>query len=525
VRDALRSYQFHDQPAVLRAALVLLPRTAAALREALSTPRGSPAQAVRRLIASPEDARVLGALPWLLTVPTLRGDADAELRRAVAAGQWPGVLGRWPVLLTPAVRAAVRKLAKPEALLAAPHAAATMPVHAAIGLCHWLDVLRLPADEAVRQYGGLRAHGDRRVRLAALRRLLAMPAGPTRLLALQAIEPFCEDDDAVIARTALRALIRHRWPDLTKLLMKLVNSPHESVRRIAGRRLAPLGFDRLWHVWRQLTAAQRIAAGRALIKISDQFHQQLARKIESPDRKDRVRALTMIAQLNQGAFFAGALIELAHDRDERIAATAVAALGSADGISECRFATANLAQASHAHDDSITKSEIANRKSAITETLEWATHHADARVRANAVESLSKLRACRDVRRLTEMAGRDDPRPRANAIMALLDMRMVDSLAALHAMLHDDLPAQRISALWLVENMGILNVAEDVAEMSVDDADPGVRQRARRVIEHLIQHMRSGAAAHAPGPAGDAAEAGRIGALDETRPSRERLAS
>ncbi len=124
--------------------------------------------------------------------------------------------------------------------------------------------------------------------------------------------------------------------------------------------------------------------------------------------------------------------------------------------------------------------------------LEGALSHADSRVRANAVESLDQLKSTKHLEQLLEMANRDEGRPRANAIGSLMNMRAGDALEALVRMLNDPRPKQRTSALWLVDQLGLTDVARHVAEMSITDPDREVKTRAGGVIHHLIDAMRTG---------------------------------
>src|SRR5690606_13404648 len=120
-----------------------------------------------------------------------------------------------------------------------------------------------------------------------------------------------------------------------------------------------------------------------------------------------------------------------------------------------------------------------------------ALDHADARVRANAVEALQQLESVEQAEdRLRDMAQADHNRPRANAIGALLEMQAGDALAALNRMLIDERPEQRVSALWLVKSMGVMEVARQIAELALRDADPDVRGRARDVAAQLLQKAR-----------------------------------
>ena len=72
---------------------------------------------------------------------------------------------------------------------------------------------------------------------AALRMLIQFSAGPAAGAANEAIVPFCHDSTASYARIALRHLIRAGWPGMARLLLQLMNSPHEDVRRLAGGHL------------------------------------------------------------------------------------------------------------------------------------------------------------------------------------------------------------------------------------------------------------------------------------------------
>lgn len=340
-----------------------------------------------------------------------------------------------------------------------------MTAHQQRQLPRWAGALTGSREQRAARLVDLGACEDAGVRLAALRRLLAMSSGqPTEGLD-NCIARFTTDADAAIARVAVWHLLRRRHSWVPQMLTKLVNSPHESVRRIAAQQLAPVGFERLWEGWPQLTFAQRLACGRALVKIDRDFHRHLAERLAGADHEARLRALSIIGDLQQGAFFTPALIQLARDQDAYIAASAVSALGSAEG------------------------------EEAIG-VLRQSLEHADARVRANAVESLAKLESTDHVQELVKLAGDEANRPRANAIAVLMSLRTGDAMAALHRMLDDRRPEHRGSALWLVEQMGLLEVVREVAEMSISDPEREVRRRAERVVAEMIETMhRSHAAA------------------------------
>ena len=48
------------------------------------------------------------------------------------------------------------------------------------------------------------------------------------------------------------------------------------------------------------------------------------------------------------------------------------------------------------------------------------------------------------------------------------------------------------SALWLVETMGLMEVASHVAEMSLGDPDPAVQSKADKAIQSLLRATTTG---------------------------------
>jgi len=82
------------------------------------------------------------------------------------------------------------------------------------------------------------------------------------------------------------------------------------------------------------------------------------------------------------------------------------------------------------------------------------------------------------------------------AIKALLELRAKDALPSLTRMLGDNRSEHRISALWLIDELGILQLARLVAEISLNDSDDKVKQRASRVIQHLIEDLDHAAHKH-----------------------------
>ncbi len=478
VEEAVVQYRSHEQPGVLSALAVLAPRPMPLVIRALDDWQHAALTPLREALARAEDPAFCRALLAWAGVPSLADAVVEGLGRAVEADRLPEVLELAHLVHVPAVRQAVTRLSQVTHPYLGDHSSHRWAGDRARMLPAWIMALPIKRHEQLEALANLTHHSDRTVRLAALVQLIEQadklsatephvatpvrPKSPTGIIAAicTAIEPFCFDSDAAIARIALRHLTRCRWPDLPKLLLQLVNGTQQEIRQLAGSYLAPMGFDRYWNNWPRLDGQQRIAAGRALIKLDPCFHSHLGQRL-SGSRDDRIRALTMIHELNQGPFFEDALLALAEDPDAHVAASAVAALG-----------TTGSAKAAGA--------------------LEAAMTHGDSRVRANAVEALDQVRAVQHVDELAAMALDEDNRPRANAIAHLLQLRSGQALTALRVMLEDDRPAHRLSALWLTEAAGLIEVARHVAELSISDADPRVRRRAGRVIQGLMHAMRDG---------------------------------
>ncbi|MFW6059712.1 MAG: HEAT repeat domain-containing protein, partial [Phycisphaeraceae bacterium] len=340
-----------------------------------------------------------------------------------------------------------------------------LPPHEGRGLPVWVMSLPLAPAEKIQQLAHLRHLSDPATRLMALRRLIRL-SEPGEAEdspghdALEAIALYCDDPDPQLARIALRHLARRQYAGLTRLLMRLINSPHEKLQQYAAQRLAPIGFQRLWDAWPKLDERRRVTAGRALVKIDPNMQRHLGEKLDSDNRTSKLRALNMIAALQMGGAFEATLRELAESPDEVIASAAVTALGSVGST-------------------------------AAIESLEKAMSHADHRVRANAIEAMGRVRSTQHVQQLARLADEEENRPRANAIGALMQMKAGEALPALTRMLADERPEHRLSALWLVERMGVLEAAQAVAELATSDPDPKVRQRAEAVAAEVLEMMRA----------------------------------
>lgn len=467
IDEALAIFHHHRQPAVLQALLLMAPRPMPLALRILSDRNHPAVTPVRELLAKADSPASRRASVALARLPGLAAGALAGILRSGATSRLLDVIvgGAHLTGAGPITRALAHL---PDPMRACPSAgevAGYSPAQALL-VPAWIAALPLEPKEKIAVLANLSRAAHPSTRLGALRRLLAL--GHERdTPALDAIAAFCSDPDPAITRIALRHLIRCRWHGLARLLLGLVHAPDEGVRHLAASHLAPLGFQRFWDAWPKLDLARQLAAGRALIKLDASFPRLLGERLTQPERTGVLRALSIIHTLNQGTLFDQPLVTLSRSTDEVIAASAVRALGSAESEPSL-----------HA--------------------IESALNHPDSRVRANAIEALEQRQSTRHVQKLLAMAETDDNRPRANAIHALMQMRTSDALGALARMLDDPHANHRVSALWLVDQLGIVQVARHVAEMSISDPDRNVKSLANTVIHHLIEAMR--AATHDAGP-------------------------
>lgn len=348
----------------------------------------------------------------------------------------------------------------------ASHLTPTLPQLAAMStaalqqLPEWISTIPLTTEARVDSYAQIASSNDPGARLFSLRRLINMSPGSAAAGAsvTNQIKAFCHDKDARVARVAVRQLIATSPPDLSKTLLRLINSEHDDIRQLAGERVAPWGFIWFWNAWNSISPPQRVSAASALMKIVPNFHRQLANRVLSRREEERVKALSIIADLNQGVFYENALIGIARGQRPREVASAIRGLASV-------------------------RTTLAN------DVIEASLAHSDSRVRANAVESLGRNRARDRIDHLETMADRETNRPRANAIAELFKLDRPVAFDALQDMLDDLKPQHRISGLWLADHMIVVGSTPQIAEISVSDNDASVRSRAEKTFSHLVSTM------------------------------------
>jgi HEAT repeat protein len=453
IEQAITFYGIHQQPAVIEAMLETQPRPFKQAGRVLNDLKHPATRTLIQLCSAPRNPSVCESMLSLMSIPVLTEPIlqgidfmaqDKTLHRMFTQGH---------LLLLPDRRKLLRTLPEKDYFFPQVQSLVGIKPQQLRQLPKWYNIICRSSEKLIAQLGMLRKVDDAPTRLIVLRKL--MKQSSANFDAVNLITGFCADSDEAIARIALRHLIRIDYIDLYHLMLRLINSPHPSVRKIASSYVSPVGFEKYWDSWPRFDLNQRIAAGKALIKIDPTFHVQLGEKLESDDHADMHKAMSIIRTLNQGTFFEYALEHLTHHDDPKIASAAVKTLGSAGTERAARI-------------------------------LESSLEHGDARMRANAVEALDQIEHRNHVNQLVKMSREDDNRPRANAIGALLAMNFADALTTLANMLNDERPMHRLSALWLVDHLNLRDMVRHVAELSISDKDAKVRTRASKLIEHFI---------------------------------------
>ena len=292
VEDATLAYGQHSQQAVLESLCELAPRTLPKVMTHLGLSDSKALGDFRDLLESGRQPSIRRSLLSFLSVPTLFGAVIAGLRRAAGEGQIEVVFSSTYLLASPRHARALARVADPESFMLTPERIARLEPEHARGLVRWVTTLPLAPKDRVIQLAAMHRLRDPAARLCALRALIETSTRFGIPGADAVISGYCFDPDVHAARLALRHLIHKQWTELPRLLLKLINSPHQDIRTLAADRIAPIGFDRLWQAWPTLPYAQQLETGKALLKIDTRFERKLAKHLAQQVDADRLRALT-----------------------------------------------------------------------------------------------------------------------------------------------------------------------------------------------------------------------------------------
>jgi HEAT repeat protein len=287
-------------------------------------------------------------------------------------------------------------------------------------------------------------------------RLLRIAMRRRRGSSVELIRAFLSDSDERLVRMAAREIVRRRPTDFENILLQLMTTAPDSVRKVISRSIGQVGFDHFWMRFDRLDKNTRRSAGRAMMKILPDAVQRLGRRLGSGPIEQRLKAMQVAQDLELGEALMQHLLPLCQHPHPKVRSKAVAIL-----------------------------SEIKSVPPQVV--LEKALHDGDARVRANAIEVLEAQRSEEFVPLLVERARSSHNRERANAIKAMSKMKVSTAATQLLAMLRDPRPEHKISALWTLRQIGWWALLNEVGRLAKADENLRVRRYALGVLKNVAE--------------------------------------
>lgn len=288
-------------------------------------------------------------------------------------------------------------------------------------------------------------HVEVRVRVLTTLQALAAPE-------LQEVaEAALQDPSDEVKLAAARIIIGINPPHKARLLLPLLNSPSEEVRRMASREVASASFDKYLRSFDRLDPQTREAAARALAKIDGRILERLTEEVQALDPDRRLRALRVIDYVDGETDLRQNLMALLTDPDRRVRATALKIVqlsGSEDGL----------------------------------RLLAAALGDPDARVRANAVEAFEDGGDARCVPLLRSYLRDPDNRVRANVAKALCTLGAEEGREELLVMLRLPDESMRLSAVWAIGEVQFPGMAELLTAHMEGEQSPVVRAKIAEVL-------------------------------------------
>ncbi len=419
-----------------------------------------PLRATARAMARPQ--KLQRATEWL-GAPALRAIARQTIESICEqSGDARGLLERGHLLRARSRTSSLRLVRDGLGVVEATYNQSDLSTSARRGRIDW--VLALPMRDEDRAESLARSWTDASglVRLDAALGLGRLE--PTRR-GDESLTDFTFDSREPVARAALASIVdsqtASRRAHHVPLYRKLTKSSHTSVRSMAR---AGLRWSDPWQCTSHagLTSAP-ISAAQALEADPEGFVRELRSRLGAVESGTRVSLFELAARVGVLERIEPDLIEAVTAEDDRIAAKVVLLLGQL-------------------------------QTSVARQAVLSALDHGDPRVRASAIESLSRQSPTST--KLGGFLDDDTPRIRANAIHHLA--RTGSAFDALADMLCDARPGHRISGLWVARRRREVRLASRVAELSQSDPAPMVRDRARGCARVLLAAMRHGWSSSAP---------------------------
>ncbi len=166
------------------------------------------------------------------------------------------------------------------------------------------------------------SQGAPTARWAACDALAAIPGDRGNHLVLDAVK----DEDPRVQASATRQLRDRHIPGAMGILLKQIDSPHESVRQASREALTEFSFSNFVAGFDTLNEEARRTSGSLVKKVDPQSAIQLLDEMESPSRKRRYRAVEVAVAMDLVPAVVDGLLLLLEDDDHMVRASAADAL-------------------------------------------------------------------------------------------------------------------------------------------------------------------------------------------------------
>ncbi len=297
-------------------------------------------------------------------------------------------------------------------------------------------------------------------------RILRVAIRRKRGASVKLIQSYLTDPDERLMRMAAREIIRRKPSDFENVLLQMMTSAPESVRRVISRSIGQVGFDLFWMRFDRLDRGTRKQAGRAMLKLLPDATLRLGRRLVSGSIDDQLKAMQIAQELGLSDQLRTQLMSLCTHLNPKIRSKAIHVVG-----------------------------EIADLPA--DTLLERLMTDTDARVRSNTIEILETKQKTAFLPALAQRARSSNNRERANAIKAMHRMRVTTASTQLLAMLQDPRPEHRISALWALRETGIWALVNAAVKIAKEDESLKVRRYALAAVKTVVETAQAAKSAKA----------------------------
>src|SRR5439155_10037445 len=140
------------------------------------------------------------------------------------------------------------------------------------------------------------------------------------------------DPDERIVRMAAREIIRRRPNEFENMLLQLMISAPESVRKVISRAIGHVGFENFWQRFERMDESTRRQAGRAMLKLSPDAMNRMGRRLAHGAIDQRIKALQITQELGMAEALKPILISLCSHPNPRVRSKAVSVVGEVPGM-------------------------------------------------------------------------------------------------------------------------------------------------------------------------------------------------